>query len=95
MASLEGWAAEALVLDPSRLVASQPSLWHLRHYGAEHPQGDGRITPERRYAGLNIATGGPLSLSWNTTVTGWPMRTASASQPTILVSMVGPSASVT
>src|SRR5260221_13300575 len=47
------------------------------------------------YAGLNIGTGGPLSVSWNTTVTGRPIRPVSASHATMLVRMVGPSASVT
>ena len=47
------------------------------------------------YAGLNIGTGGPFSVSLNTTLTGWPTRSASKSQSTMLVIMVGPSASVT
>jgi hypothetical protein len=46
-------------------------------------------------SGLNIGTGGPSSVSTNTTPTGWPTRSASKSQSTMLVSMVGPSASVT
>src|ERR1700682_4230818 len=35
------------------------------------------------YAGLNIGTGGPFSVSLNTTLTGWPTRSASKSQSTM------------
>ena len=47
------------------------------------------------YTGWNIGTGGPPSVSLNTSRTFWPTASASKSQSTMLVRMVGPSASVT
>ena len=41
------------------------------------------------------STGGPPSVSLKTTLTGRPMRSASKSQSTMLVIIVGPSAKVT
>ena len=50
----------------------------------------------RRYAGENIGTGGPpSSVDLKFTRTAWPIRRASRSQSTMLVIIVGPSASVT
>ena len=46
-------------------------------------------------AGVNIGTGGPLSVGLKTTFTRWPIRIASRSQSTMLVIIVTPSSSVT
>jgi len=47
------------------------------------------------HAGANIGTGGPPSEGLNTTRTFCPIRTASRSQSTMLVSIETPSSSVT
>jgi hypothetical protein len=91
------------------LLASREKLAPLsgilaRHRGAvkqrtDRPGPGSPLTPppegEGDYRGVNMGTDGPPSLGVHTTRTGWPLRSASKSQSTRLVIMVGPSSSVT
>jgi hypothetical protein len=77
----------------SLICANQAFAERYREYVIAVPNHIPRqLSPQ---SGLNSGTGGPFSVSANTRRTLCPMRSASKSQSTTLVSMVGPSAKVT
>ena len=58
-------------------------------------RGGGECSSAGGQPGVNIGIGGPPSLGTNFSFTSWPIFNAARSQSTMLVIIVGPSASVT